>query len=70
MCPAVFALSCSFRARRAADEIRGIDGLGFNGAAIVILRYACRLTHVMHIKILDTMIEEYYAESLDEEAWE
>ena len=70
MCPAVFALSCSFRARRAADEIRGIDVLRVNGATIVILRYACRLTHVMHIKILDTMIEEYCAESLDEEAWE
>ena len=63
MCPAVFALSCSFRARRAADEIRGIDGLRVNGAIIVILRYACRLTHEMHIKILVIMIE-------DEEAWE
>ena len=70
MCPAVFALSCSFRARRAADEIRGIDKLEFNGAIIVTLRYASRLTHGMHIKTLDTMIEEYYAESLDEEAWE
>ena len=35
-----------------------------------MLRYASRPTHGMHIKILDTMIEEYYAESLDEEAWE
>ena len=36
-----------------------------------MLRYASRPTHGMHIKILDTMIEDHrYAESLDEEAWE
>ena len=70
MCPAVFALSCSFRARRAADEIRGIDELEFDGAIIVMLRYASRLTHDMHIKNLDTMIEVNPAELLDEEAWE
>ena len=70
MCPAVFALSCSFRARRAADEIRGIDELESDGAIIVMLRYASRLTHDMHIKNLDTMIEEKPAELLDEEAWE
>ena len=70
MCPAVFALSCSFRARRAADEIRGIDKLEFDGAIIVMLRYASRLTHDMHIKNLDVMIEVIPAELLDEEAWE
>ena len=70
MCPAVFALSCSFRARRAADEIRGIDELESDGAIIVMLRYASRLTHDMHIKNLDTMIEVNPAELLDEEAWE
>ena len=70
MCPAVFALSCSFRARGAADEIRGIDKLESDGAIIVMLRYASRLTHDMHIKNLDTMIEVNPAELLDEEAWE
>ena len=35
-----------------------------------MLRYASRLTHDMHIKNLDTMIEVNPAELLDEEAWE